>query len=210
MDREVPENNREDTDASIKTTEDLILYINTLTQTCDLPLIHPVVTPRFAISCTPELLGGLGELAEQYDVRIQTHISENLDDIARMGELFPDNTSYADVYDSFKLLGPKTILAHAVHLWDDEVKLIAEKGAGISHCPTSNFNLTSGVAPVGKYLDAGIKVRTFCLCNQSLHQNHTRFLLGWLGNRCLWRVRPFDPQCHPACKYRLQGDCLAI
>jgi guanine deaminase len=66
-----------------------------------------------------------------------------------MGELFPGNTSYADVYDSFGLLGQKTILAHAVHLGDDEVDLIAKKKAGISHCPTSNFNLSSGVAPVG-------------------------------------------------------------
>jgi len=158
MDREVPDDNKECTQDSIKATEDLIDYIHSLTQTSDPVLIQPVVTPRFAISCTPELLQGLGDLASKYSVHIQTHISENLDDVTEMGELFPGHSSYADVYDSFGLLGPKTILAHAVYLGDDEVKLIAEKKAGISHYPTSNFNLSSGIAPVGKYLDAGIKV----------------------------------------------------
>ncbi|KAF8816160.1 guanine deaminase [Phlegmacium glaucopus] len=159
MDREVPDDNKECTPDSIAATEALIQYIQCLPQTTGPSLIHPAITPRFAISCTPELLRGLGDIAaSDPSLRIQTHISENMDDIAKMGELFPGNTSYADVYDSFGLIGPTTILAHAVYLGDDEVKLIADKKAGISHCPTSNFNLSSGVAPIGKYLDAGIKV----------------------------------------------------
>lgn len=161
MDREVPENNREETQVSIDNTKKLIEYIDSLpqnTQPGSPPLIHPIITPRFAISCTPELLKGLSKLAENPPRYIQTHISENFNEIAKVGELFPGNTSYADVYKSFNLLGPKTILAHGVHLGDDEVKIIKETKAGISHCPTSNFNLSSGIAPVGKYLDAGIKV----------------------------------------------------
>lgn len=161
MDREVPEDNLEPSaQVAIQVTEELVNYIQDLTQTSDSPLIRPIITPRFAISCTPELLRGLGNLAAKYDppLHIQTHIGENLDEVAKVGELFPGNTSYADVYDSFGLLGEKTILGHAAYLGDDEVDLIAKRKAGISHCPTSNFNLTSGVAPVGKYLDAGIKV----------------------------------------------------
>ena len=61
----------------------------------------------------------------------------------------------------FGLLRENTILAHAVLLTEDEVKLIKEKGVGISHCPTSNFNLSSGIAPVGYFLDMGVKVRLF-------------------------------------------------
>jgi len=156
MDREVPEDNKEVTQKSIDATKDLIKYIEYVHS----PLIQPAITPRFAISCTPDLLRGLGEIATtDMSLRIQTHISENLDDIAKMGELFPGNSSYADVYDSFGLLRRTTILAHAVYLGDDEVELIAQREAGISHCPTSNFNLSSGIAPIGKYLDAGVKVR---------------------------------------------------
>ena len=159
MDREVPEDNKESTQDSIDNTKKLIHYIRSLTQSSDTALVQPILTPRFAICCTPELLRNLGDIADSDpSLRIQAHISENVDEVATMGELFPGNTSYADVYDSFGLLGPKTILGHAIHLGDDEVKLIAEKKAGISHCPTSNFNLTSGIAQVGKYLDAGIKV----------------------------------------------------
>jgi len=160
MDREVPEDNKEVTQESIDATKALINYIKLLPQESVPPLIQPAITPRFAISCTPELLDDLGEIAaDDPSLRIQTHISENLDDIAKMGELFPGNSSYADVYDSFGLLRRTTILAHAVYLGDDEVELIAQRKAGISHCPTSNFNLSSGIAPIGKYLDAGVKVR---------------------------------------------------
>ncbi|KAF8490028.1 hypothetical protein JB92DRAFT_2755070, partial [Gautieria morchelliformis] len=66
--------------------------------------------------------------------------------------------SYAAVYDDFGLLGPTTILAHGCHLSDTELVLVKKAGAGISHCPTSNFNLRSGVARVGEWIDEGVKV----------------------------------------------------
>ncbi|KAJ7741578.1 Metallo-dependent hydrolase [Mycena maculata] len=123
------------------------------------PLVQPILTPRFAITCTSPLLSSLGQLAaSDPNLRIQTHISENLAEVTFTKSLFPECSSYAGAYDSFGLLRANTILAHAVHLSDDEITLIAKKKSGISHCPTSNFNLSSGVAPIGKYLDHGIKV----------------------------------------------------
>ncbi|KAF8912100.1 hypothetical protein CPB84DRAFT_1671160 [Gymnopilus junonius] len=123
------------------------------------PLVQPILTPRFAISCTDDLLSSLGTLAASHPkLRIQTHISENLSEIEFTRKLFPDAPSYAGVYDMFGLLRSNTILAHAVHLGEDEMDLIKTRNAGISHCPTSNFNLHSGVAPIGVYLDKGIKV----------------------------------------------------
>jgi guanine deaminase len=89
---------------------------------------------------------------------IQTHISENRNEIQKTLELFPQASSYADVYDRYGLLGPRTILAHAVHLEEGEIALVKNRNAGVSHCPTSNFNLRSGVCPVGKLIDRGIKV----------------------------------------------------
>ncbi|KAG8700210.1 hypothetical protein FRC11_013133, partial [Ceratobasidium sp. 423] len=89
---------------------------------------------------------------------IQTHISENLGEIEFTRELFPEAASYADVYKRAGLLTDRTILAHAVHLSDEEMELVKCCGSGISHCPTSNFYLNSGVARVGEMLDRGLKV----------------------------------------------------
>ena len=148
------------TEVSVKNTQKLIDYIRSLsTLPTSSPLITPVITPRFAISCTGPLLKSLGELASSdHTLPIQTHISENIHEIEKTLELFPDAPHYAGVYDMFGLLRHNTILAHACYLNEDEVALVKQRGAGISHCPTSNFNIRSGVAPVGLYLDRGIKV----------------------------------------------------
>ncbi|KAF8969631.1 hypothetical protein BDZ97DRAFT_1902411 [Flammula alnicola] len=150
-------------DASIQATREFITYIRALskpsTSSSQEPLVQPILTPRFAISCTHELLSSLGTLAaSDPSLRIQTHIAENPSEVEYTNLLFPTHDHYAAVYDKCGLLRSNTILAHAVHLTDDEVDLIKARDAGISHCPTSNFNLNSGVAPVGAYLDKGIKV----------------------------------------------------
>jgi len=101
----------------------------------------------------------LGEIARRDPLlRIQTHISKSRGEVERTLELFPTATSYADVYDKHGLLGSRTILAHAIHLEDEEIVLLKERGAGVSHCPTSNFNLRSGICSLGKLIDRGIKV----------------------------------------------------
>ncbi|KAH9043273.1 guanine deaminase [Lactarius pseudohatsudake] len=142
--------------SSIDDTNALISHIRSLPSP---RLVEPVLTPRFAISCSGSLMTKLGAIASaDPSLRIQTHISENQEEIRQTLELFPEATSYADVYDRHGLLGPRTILAHAIHLGDDEIALLKERDAGVSHCPTSNFNLRSGVCPVGKLTDHGIKV----------------------------------------------------
>ncbi|KAG6865190.1 hypothetical protein C0991_004561 [Blastosporella zonata] len=164
MDRECPDYYVEPSaETSIRDTKEFISHVRSLSQQADAHhtshLVQPILTPRFAISCTPELLTSIGELASSdTSLHIQTHISENLHEVDFVKELFPNAPNYAGVYDSFGLLRSNTILAHAVWLEDAEIKLIAERKAGISHCPTSNFNLSSGVAPVGTYLDQGVKV----------------------------------------------------
>ncbi|KAL7420713.1 hypothetical protein Q5752_004664 [Cryptotrichosporon argae] len=122
------------------------------------PTVRPILTPRFALSCTPELLGALGALAAAHDLPVQTHLSENPQEVAIAKQLFPDCATYAAVYEKHGLLGPATILAHCVHLDDNERDVIRKAGAGISHCPCSNLNLNSGAARVVDMLDAGIKV----------------------------------------------------
>jgi len=149
-------------EASLSDVRELIAYIRALPQPTTSnqePRVQPIITPRFAISCTDNLLSELGNLATaEPGVRIQTHISENPSEVSYTQELFPSAPNYAGVYDMFGLLRHNTILAHAVHLSQDEMDLIKAKDSGISHCPTSNFNLSSGIAPVGVFLDMGIKV----------------------------------------------------
>ncbi|KAI0320127.1 Metallo-dependent hydrolase [Amylostereum chailletii] len=156
MDRMSPDNYIEPSVASsIAATEKLIEHIHGFPT----ELVQPVITPRFAISCTGPLLKGLGDLAHKHPTMlVQTHISENTSEITTTRELFPECASYADVYYQHGLLGPRTVLAHAVHLEESEVELIRKQRSGVSHCPTSNFNLRSGICPVGKLLDQGIKV----------------------------------------------------
>lgn len=146
---------------SMATTKALISYIEGLPRTASgEALIRPIITPRFAISCTDELLQELGDYATTVpDIPIQTHIAENPKEVEEVRKLFPSSSSYAGVYDDFNLLRENTILSHGVHLTDEELELIADRGAGIAHCPSSNFFLSSGMAKVGKMLDCGIKVR---------------------------------------------------
>ncbi|KAL2021113.1 hypothetical protein VTK56DRAFT_7532 [Thermocarpiscus australiensis] len=127
------------------------------------PLVRPVITPRFAPSCSFPLLRALARLARETDLPIQTHISENAAEIALVRDLFPPaatpgakDDSYAAVYDAAGLLTPRTILAHAVHLTEREAALVAARRAKVSHCPCSNTALASGAAPVRRLLDSGI------------------------------------------------------
>ncbi|CAK3815027.1 guanine deaminase [Lecanosticta acicola] len=124
----------------------------------DFDLVSPILTPRFAPSCSPAALEGLGKLHRDTGIPVQTHISENLAEIELVRKTFPESRHYADVYDSFGLLTPKTILAHAVHLSADERALIRARGAKISHCPASNTALTSGCCPVRQLLREGLTV----------------------------------------------------
>jgi guanine deaminase len=160
MDRNSPDYYVEPTVTdSVDATHALIAHIRSFPQP---RLVEPVLTPRFAISCSDSLLSAIGDIARSDpSLPIQTHMSENRNEVRDTLKLFPAATSYADVYDKHGLLGPRTILAHGIHLEEDEIVLVKERRAGVSHCPTSNFNLRSGVCPVGKLIDRGIKVIKF-------------------------------------------------
>lgn len=114
--------------------------------------VKPIITPRFAPVCSRRLLRKLGELAKRNGLPIQTHISENKDEIKLVKQLFPEFDNYASVYASHDLLGPTTIMAHAIHLTAEERQIFREKGCSISHCPLSNTFITSGEAPVKRYM----------------------------------------------------------
>ncbi|XP_022056545.1 guanine deaminase [Acanthochromis polyacanthus] len=122
------------------------------------PLAKPVVTPRFAPSCSRELLEQLGEIAKNNNLHIQSHISENKEEIQLVKELFPESESYTDVYHKYNLLTDKTVMAHGCHLSDKELAVFRETGASLSHCPSSNFSLCSGVLNVRNVLKHNVKL----------------------------------------------------
>ncbi|KAK3117096.1 hypothetical protein LTR53_001901 [Teratosphaeriaceae sp. CCFEE 6253] len=157
MDRLSPEHYRdESTESAIRDTRACIDHVKHIDPEFD--LITPIITPRFAPSCTDETLAALGKLHQETGVPCQTHISENKKEIELVKELFPDSESYTHVYDTAGLLTPKTILAHAVHLSKAERDLIKRREAKISHCPASNTSITSGRAPVRTMLNEGLTV----------------------------------------------------
>ncbi|WP_312223249.1 guanine deaminase [Rhizobium rhizoryzae] len=110
---------------------------------------HVAITPRFAITSTPEQMSAAQALAKEFpDLHIQTHLSENHDEIRFTCELYPDATDYTDIYARYGLLGKKTLLGHAIHLSEREADVLSETGSVTVHCPTSNLFLGSGLFPL--------------------------------------------------------------
>ncbi|CAG01609.1 unnamed protein product, partial [Tetraodon nigroviridis] len=123
------------------------------------PLVKPVVTPRFALSCTGGLLGQLGAIAKNNNLHIQVAtLSENLEEVKLVKDLFPEADSYTDVYHKHNLLTDKTVMAHGCYLTDQELDLFRETGAALSHCPNSNISLCSGVLNVRNVLNHKVKL----------------------------------------------------
>ena len=142
---------KEDTETSFNESVQLFEKWNKET-----PLLEYIFSPRFAPVCSSKLMKKIGDFARKNNAFIQTHLSENKDEIKWVKELFPNCKSYAEVYEKHNLLGPKTILGHAIHLSDSELKMIKDSNSKIAHCPDSNFFLKSGIFPFEKIKNSNI------------------------------------------------------
>lgn len=177
-----------------KSTEEAISNVNNFLSkfgpTNEDDLVHPILTPRFAPTCSMEVMKKFGEMQKNNpSLRLQTHISENLNEIELVKTLFPDSPHYTGVYDEAGVLNSNTILAHGVHLKDEELALISSKGASVVHCPSSNYNIYSGLCDVRRLKDANVNVclgtdvaggssismidamRSALLCSRSIYLN---------------------------------------
>ena len=149
MNRNCPDGLVESVEAMVRGYEELINDHG--------PLVRTIITPRFVPSCTPEMLRACGELAAKYQLPVQSHLSENLDEIALVKSL--EGTWYGDAYDRYGLFGQTpTVMAHCVYTEGEELELIKQRGVMVAHCPTSNFNVASGMAPIRRFLNEGISV----------------------------------------------------
>lgn len=121
--------------------------------------VKPILTPRFAPSCTPALMRGLSELSLEKNLHVQSHANENLDEINWVKSLFPDSRDYMSVYHDFNLLPVgRTVMAHCIHNTEQELEMMRERDVLVAHCPSSNANLASGIMPSAQMIDKGIKV----------------------------------------------------
>jgi guanine deaminase len=135
-------------------TRELIRYVRALPGAQG--LIHPAITPRFIPSCTDELLGRLGRLAQESGCHVQTHCSES--DWQHQYVLERCGRTDTAALDSFGLLSRRTVLAHANFVDEADAAVICERGAGIAHCPLSNVYFSDAVFPLRRILDAGVHV----------------------------------------------------
>ncbi len=116
------------------------------------------VTPRFALSCTDELLGSCAALHEAVPGSwVTSHVNENPAEVDAVAQLF-GGTNYVDCYDRHGLLGPRSVLAHNVHATDAELSVLGSRRATVAHCPTSNAALGSGLFPLARHVDHGVGV----------------------------------------------------
>ena len=156
MDRNSPDNLCEE--SAEKSAEDTISWINETTDKFKNTM--PILTPRFIPSCSDELMKKLSKIQAKYKLPVQSHLSENKDEIKWVQQLCPDSKNYGDAYDKFHLFGKgaKTVMAHCVYSNDDEIELMKQNGVFVAHCPASNTNLSSGIAPIRRYIDKNLKV----------------------------------------------------
>lgn len=144
-----------DVEASIRDTRNWIKYVrerfkHTL----------PILTPRFIPTCSDLLMDELSKLQKETGLPLQSHLSENESEVQWVKELCPKSTCYGDAYYQRGLFGQhgKTIMAHCVYSEKEERKLMKDNGVFVAHCPESNTNLASGIAPARIYLEEGIKI----------------------------------------------------
>lgn len=113
-------------------------------------LLSFAVTPRFALSCSFEMLEVAGAFAKEHALVVQTHVAENPDEGAETLRAFSFARDYLEVYERAGLIGPRTVLAHAVHFSDGEWDRVRDAGTKIAHCPDSNAFLGSGTMPIAQ------------------------------------------------------------
>ena len=157
MDRNSPDTLREE--SAEKAAEDTEKWLEEC-KNRNYKYIKPILTPRFVPSCTDELMEKLSIIRKKWRLPVQSHLSENMGEVEFVKELAPWSKFYGDAYDRFGLFGGEDgcIMAHCVLSSEEEIELMKKNGVFVAHCPESNENLKSGIAPIRRYMEKGINV----------------------------------------------------
>ncbi|MCQ2345555.1 MAG: amidohydrolase family protein [Paludibacteraceae bacterium] len=150
--------NRNCPDQLTNTAEDACTYYQDAFQR-QTDLVKPILTPRFIPACTPDMLSRIGQLAASSGMPVQSHLSENLSEVEWVQSLEVEASCYGDAYNRYGLFGQTpTLMAHCCYTDGEELRLLRDNGVFVVHCPTSNSNLASGMAPIRHFLNEGVKV----------------------------------------------------
>ncbi|MCR5808932.1 MAG: amidohydrolase family protein [Clostridiales bacterium] len=153
MDRNCPDYIREDTAKSLEDTEQWIIESRRKYR-----FVKPAITPRFIPTCSPELLDGLGKLAAKYNIPVQTHLSENSDEINLTRALSKEYAGYWHEYAQHGLFTEGALMAHCVYSDHMERSVMHERNVWAVHCPTANMDLSTGIMPVRRFVYEDINV----------------------------------------------------
>ena len=151
MDRNGSENLQEE--SANQSAKDTIRWIESIQDRYE--RTFPIITPRFTPSCSDDLMRQLSIIRKKYNLKVQSHLSENQGEIKWVSELCPYTQFYGQAYSKFNMFGGDcpTVMAHCVWSCEEEQELMKKQGVFIAHCPDSNTNLSSGIAPVRKYIN---------------------------------------------------------
>jgi len=145
--------NRED---SIRETIELLEWLKS--DGDENSLVKYIITPRYVPSTTRELMEDLGKLAAEYDMPVQSHLNENRSEVELVMKLHPECRDFASVYHDYGLLPKgKTVMAHCIYNTEEEMAMLKDLNVTVAHCPQSNANLSSGIMPLRKFIDMGIR-----------------------------------------------------
>jgi len=153
--------------------------------------VSPILTPRFIPACSDALMAGLGEIQREFGLPVQSHLSENPAEVDWVGELRPEALSYGHAYYENGLFGGAvpTVMAHCVWPSESEFALMERQKIWVAHCPQSNMNLASGIAPLRRYLDAGIPVGLGSDVAAGAHTSIFRAMEDAIGaSKLYWRL----------------------
>ncbi len=153
MDRHCPEDLRDTPESGYRESAELLERWGSAGR------LGYAITPRFAVTSSPEQLALAGKLAREHpDAHVHSHVAENVNEVAWARQLFPGNRSYLDTYDSYGLLRERAVYAHCIHLDGEDRRTMARSGAAAAFCPTSNLFLGSGLFDLAAADAAGFKV----------------------------------------------------
>jgi len=147
-----------DSGAAQETTEESMAETLRWLDGCGFEHIKPMLTPRFTPSCTDELMAWLGKLGQERNVPVQSHLSENREEVALVGRLCSDCDAYWKTYHKAGLWKRGTLMAHCVYSGAAEQQAMMDHGVTVVHCPNSNVNVISGTAPIREMLTRGVDV----------------------------------------------------
>ena len=157
MDRNSIPGLTESTEDSLMETRSIIQWMNETG--AENPLIRYMLTPRYVPCTTAELMKGLGALSSEFRVPVQSHLDENRSEIQLVRKLHPESRDFTSVYYDYGLLpAGMAVMAHCIHNTEEEIEMLRTQNVMVAHCPQSNANLSSGIMPLRKYLDKGIRV----------------------------------------------------